>query len=36
MLRTYKAVQVKELKESRKRDVTDSIAIKEKLAKEAK
>lgn len=39
MLRTYKSVQVKEMKEARKRDAADSIAIKDKIArmeKEAK
>ena len=36
MLRTYKAVQVKELKESRKRDNADSMTIKNNLIKAAK
>lgn len=36
MLRTFKAVQIKEIKDSRKRDAADSIKVRDKLAKAAK
>lgn len=36
MLRTFKAVQIKEIKETRKRESADSIAIRDRMAKAAK